>query len=310
MKTSERGAAFTARWEGFVSTAYRCPAGVLTIGHGFTMRSAVFSRYWQSKYGRGLQRGDRVARDEAATLLPLVMDEEYGAAVNARIKPKAQHHYDAATDMAFNCGAGALGWKWGRALADGDFRLSAKLIKKTAITGGGRRLPGLARRRTAESRLIENADYGSASHGYPTFAPAKQAVVVADDILKNYQAKLKRLGFDPGPLDGRRGPKTTAAVKRFQTANPPLVVDGILGRATMAAIDRLADAKKRLAGAGGVTGAGAVVSTTPVGQAAAADPVIGWAMIAGGAVLIAGLAYLAWFYRDEIRNFLRRGNRP
>lgn len=46
------------------------------------------------------------------------------------------------------------------------------------------------------------------------------------------QKTLKALGFDPGPIDGLPGRKTTAAVVAFQTANH-LVADGIVGPATL-----------------------------------------------------------------------------
>jgi len=42
MKVSDRGVAFIAAHEGFVGRAYRCPAGIPTIGYGFTMQSRIF----------------------------------------------------------------------------------------------------------------------------------------------------------------------------------------------------------------------------------------------------------------------------
>lgn len=51
------------------------------------------------------------------------------------------------------------------------------------------------------------------------------------------QRALDRLGFDPGPLDGIPGPRTTAAVKAFQEADGSLAVDGIYGPMTRAAIE-------------------------------------------------------------------------
>jgi len=52
------------------------------------------------------------------------------------------------------------------------------------------------------------------------------------------QELLKRAGFDPGPIDGRWGSKTAAAVVAYQKANPPLVVDGLLGQQTLESLLR------------------------------------------------------------------------
>tara|TARA_R110002020_G_scaffold471284_1_gene698209 strand:- start:6526 stop:7251 length:726 start_codon:yes stop_codon:yes gene_type:complete len=53
--------------------------------------------------------------------------------------------------------------------------------------------------------------------------------------VQSLQRRLTALGYDAGPADGISGPKTTAAVKAFQTALG-LVVDGIAGPQTMAAL--------------------------------------------------------------------------
>ncbi|MEV6447552.1 peptidoglycan-binding protein [Amycolatopsis sp. NPDC051716] len=44
------------------------------------------------------------------------------------------------------------------------------------------------------------------------------------------QRCLRRQGYDPGPINGVFGPKTTAALKQYQqTGAPEIVVDGICG---------------------------------------------------------------------------------
>ncbi len=54
--------------------------------------------------------------------------------------------------------------------------------------------------------------------------------------VRAVQARLRELGFDPGPVDGIRGPKTDAAVRAFQVSRG-LVVDGIVGPKTTAALE-------------------------------------------------------------------------
>jgi len=43
--------------------------------------------------------------------------------------------------------------------------------------------------------------------------------------VQNIQAGLQRLGYDPGPADGRYGPQTESAIRRFQQDNG-LPIDG------------------------------------------------------------------------------------
>ena len=54
--------------------------------------------------------------------------------------------------------------------------------------------------------------------------------------VKNVQRKLKKLGFNPGRLDGVFGKKTRAALIRFQKSRG-LVADGIAGPRTLAALN-------------------------------------------------------------------------
>ena len=51
------------------------------------------------------------------------------------------------------------------------------------------------------------------------------------------QRRLRRAGFSPGPVDGRYGPLTEAAVARFQAAHG-LTVSGIAGPVTLARLAR------------------------------------------------------------------------
>ena len=49
------------------------------------------------------------------------------------------------------------------------------------------------------------------------------------------QQMLVKVGFDPGPVDGRLGKKTRSAIKAFQKKNH-LTADGVVGEKTWAAL--------------------------------------------------------------------------
>ncbi len=55
------------------------------------------------------------------------------------------------------------------------------------------------------------------------------------DEVRELQQKLSAKGVNPGPIDGAFGPKTEAAVRRFQEQNG-LQVDGIVGPQTFTAL--------------------------------------------------------------------------
>lgn len=54
--------------------------------------------------------------------------------------------------------------------------------------------------------------------------------------VRELQDMLKRLGHNPGPIDGVFGPKTEAAVKAFQKA-ARIAVDGVVGPVTWSKLD-------------------------------------------------------------------------
>jgi hypothetical protein len=54
--------------------------------------------------------------------------------------------------------------------------------------------------------------------------------------LRSVQHMLAALGFDPGIVDGKMGPKTKSAVRNFQTMEEGLVVDGDPGKQTRKAL--------------------------------------------------------------------------
>lgn len=135
---------------------------------------------------------------------------------------------DNASDMGFVLTAkgGIRGWAFAPNAAfdaDGDLKITVKeLGDAVARNAKGGRWDELAARLTGEG-LPEEATEAPPADLRTTFG---------------LQCALKAAGFDPGPLDGQPGPKTTAAVLAFQEANG-LKPDGIYGPKTRAAFEQL-----------------------------------------------------------------------
>lgn len=299
-QVSPQGVAFTAHHESpggkAVTKAYRCPAGVVTIGHGFTMGSKIFAAYWMAMHGRALRMGDTITHAEADSILTRLINEEYGKAVSSKVKPRKQHHFDGASSTAFNCGTGALDWRWAAALANGNVTEAARLLRTTAVTANGRRLVGLVRRRDEEATLIEHGRYTVQGPGKLPVAESQTA-----EEIREYQKQLITLGYDVGPAgaDGIAGRKTIEAVRLFQ-ADHDLVIDGIVGPATRATLIRALDAKQggQATAGGGVAGGAGGVAIAP--DPASLDAVWSAALWGVGAILAIGVIVIFVKYRGVL----------
>ncbi len=84
-----------------------------------------------------------------------------------------------------------------------------------------------------QGRVIQEFDARYLSYGRYTLVVDGQSIDLAvghlDPIntVRGVQGRLANLGFDPGAIDGRLGPRTRSAVCRFQSAHD-LTVDGSL----------------------------------------------------------------------------------
>lgn len=125
-------------WEGCRLTAYRCPSGVATIGYGHT---------------KGVKLGQRITQAQADALFEADINE-FAAAVTPLIGdvPVNNNQFDALVSLAYNIGTGALSRSTllKKVKADpNDPTIRAEFARY--VKGGGRVLPGLVKRRTAEA---------------------------------------------------------------------------------------------------------------------------------------------------------------
>jgi peptidoglycan hydrolase-like protein with peptidoglycan-binding domain len=88
----------------------------------------------------------------------------------------------------------------------------------------------------AEIRRRRPATQAGHRSGYLLALGAGYQQAAGSSRVRSLQGRLARLGFAPGPIDGRYGPLTVGSVERFQ-ATADLAVDGIAGPHTLAALN-------------------------------------------------------------------------
>jgi len=138
MFLSESGKDAIKAFEGLYLSAYRCPAGVWTIGWGCT---------------EGVHEGQTISMDTAEQLLNHELTK-FESAVNRLVEvPLSQNQFDALVSFSFNCGVGALERSTLlKKLNAGNYAsVPSELARWTH--GGGKVLPGLVKRRRIEAQM-------------------------------------------------------------------------------------------------------------------------------------------------------------
>lgn len=138
MRTSNKGIELIKKEEGLMLKAYRCPAGVLTIGYGHT---------------KGVKSSDVITEQQADTYLREDLRDAEQTVIRHRLDIN-QNQFDALVSFVFNLGSGNFA--------------SSTLLKKVKINSndptiatefrkwvyaGGKVLSGLVKRREAEANL-------------------------------------------------------------------------------------------------------------------------------------------------------------
>lgn len=242
MRLSKQGAAFVRAHEGFVPKYYLDPVGIGTIGVGFTWGSASFQKWWgQNRPGQKFGPGATMTAAEADSCLVYLCDSEYGAAVNKFLGGKAvpQNVFDAMCSMVYNCGPGALQWRWAAFIKAGDMVAAARAWKETAVTAKGKKLAGLVRRRKEEAELAQYGRYGGVS--LPVDLKRDDGILErgeAGEEVRKLQSDLASLGYYAGKIDGVFGPGTESAILAFQRDNK-LAADGKAGPVTLGRLTEL-----------------------------------------------------------------------
>lgn len=229
MKTSKTGIDLIKKFEGCRLTAYKCAAGVWTIGYGHTS---------------GVKSTNVITQEKAEELLRADLEKFEKNVMKYNEKYKwSQNEFDALVSFAFNIGSIDK-------LTAGGTRSRATIAEKMLLynNAGGKVLAGLAKRRQAERELFLKK---------PEVAPVQQYVsknkttdgsglirAVQQWLNKEYGKYIKKseaCGYSLLEIDGKNGSKTKAALtialqvwlNDFEDIS--LKVDGEFGAKTKAA---------------------------------------------------------------------------
>lgn len=159
MKMTEEGLRLIMRFEGFRARAYRDPVGIWTIGYGHTSMAGPPRVY----------RGMVITRQEAAGMLRRDV-EMFAEGVRRFVRVHlADGQFSALVSFAYNVGLGALARS--SVLKAVNARQFEAVPRRLAlwVKAGGRRFPGLVRRRAAEAAMFMAA---SAPDALPEAGPA------------------------------------------------------------------------------------------------------------------------------------------
>jgi|TARA_R110000824_G_scaffold42498_6_gene125109 lysozyme len=141
MHTSDEGFELIKKFEGCELEAYKCAAGVWTIGYGHT---------------KDVQEGDRWTEEKADFMLWRELDDEYEHYVNSLVTvPMNQSQFDSLVSWTYNLGPNNLKKSsMLRVLNEGKYDEVPAQMKRWN-KAKGKVLAGLTRRREAEGLMFE-----------------------------------------------------------------------------------------------------------------------------------------------------------
>ena len=209
-RIGQAGLALIKQYEGCRLAAYRCAAGVWTIGYGHTA---------------GVHSGMTITQAQADAYLQQDIAKFEGYVNNPAYVPITeqlnQNQFDALVSFAFNLGAGNL-----RKLCKGRTAAQIAQAMTQYCKANGKVLAGLRRRRAAEQALFNK--------------PVSAATPAQNQNTEDYNMKTIKKGSKGNAVkvwqiiigaaaDGIFGSGTESATKTWQS-NHGLAADGIVGK--------------------------------------------------------------------------------
>ena len=144
MKISRTGIELIKKWEGVRLKAYRCSAGVLTIGYGHTSAAGAPQ----------VTEGMTISQQDADDILGRDLVKYEAAVQNTLTRSANQNQFDACVSLCFNIGPAAFAKSSvARRFNEGDAMGAADAFRFWN-KAGGKVITGLVRRRDDERALF------------------------------------------------------------------------------------------------------------------------------------------------------------
>lgn len=218
MRTSSKGVSLIKSFEGCRLKAYKCPAGVWTIGYGHTA---------------GVKEGDTITQAQADEYLRNDLAKYEKAVLNYDgIYHFNQNQFDALVSFTYNCGVGNL-----KNLTQSGKRTLAQISVKLLLynKAGGVVLRGLQRRRAAEKDLFDapiNSDKTDLKY-YPQYtgdSPRVDEVLYAIGANSDYDMIQTKAYLRRKPIATANGMKNYSGTASQNNKIIKLAKDGKLRR--------------------------------------------------------------------------------
>lgn len=207
--------------EGFRGEAYKCPAGVWTIGYGHT---------------EGVKEGDAITMNKAHLLLSDELSEFAEKVREACATPPNENELAAMTSLAYNIGI--AGFRKSTVLKCHDKAQYESAARAFSMwnKAGGKVLPGLVRRRAAEAAL------------YLTPVDGEQAMPQAVDAERPITSSVQISAGSMTAVASMMGvgAQIAQSFKDIQEGFGPLLPYIALGAACVAAIAGIVVVVKRM----------------------------------------------------------------
>ena len=225
MKISQAGLAMIENFEGFRERAYKCAAGVWTIGFGTTRYST----------GTAVKQNERITRTKAESELKLYIEKNVYPQL-ASFTWLNQSQFDSLCSLLYNIGTAGAGLK-SSLYSKNITRVKESMMQYTKAAG--KVIKGLEERRKVEVKSFDSKIrvrvFQSLTNGLEVDGICGKKTKAAIPLLQKgsrgeYVKMVQRwLGAKE---DGIFGNDTKRFVIDFQTRNH-LTADGIIGEKTM-----------------------------------------------------------------------------